>query len=120
MNYKKSYYVAIVSNFYGPSNTVDFAEDGREFETVEEARKWIDEESEERYELAHNEASSPEYYVIDESTYEWLHNSDAGKYDWDDCVCDSPLEDGQNCTQCESCYNNMHEQDVAYIVDHAI
>lgn len=62
--------IMVLRSWYGPTTTADLArtDDGhadvRRFATVAEAQEWIDEAEADQYMLSHNEASGPDYVIV--------------------------------------------------------
>ena len=117
------YYVAIIRSYFGPKEVLSFASywhGGRiEFGSAADARAWIGVAESERYELAHNEASRPDYIVVDQDTVAWIDSDDCDKFDWDDCECHDG-EGGEACGMCDECYELMLSQGIKYVREHAI
>ena len=108
-----SYYIAKKEEYYGPDAKYGWVEEentnsfgfgaARKFGSAEEAAAWIEEREGESYVLAHNEASRPEYLVLNEhDAYNlaeaWSHEDLGGsQYNWDHCA------DPENPTEDEEC-----------------
>lgn len=62
--------VMVLRSWYGPRTTADLLRDDdghamvRRFGTVADAQDWIDEVEADDYSLSHNEASSPDYVIV--------------------------------------------------------
>lgn len=117
-----SYYIAKIRSFFGPREELSFAQDDYgdrlDFDTVLEAKNWIDEAEAGTYVLAHNESSRPEYVVVGQHAVDWLDWKDGSKYDWDGCEC--RRDAGVPCGDCDECFAWKADQDISYVRDHAI
>lgn len=123
------YYVAIIRSYYGPKEKLEIAYDERGhyvyFESIEEAREWIHDIESKTYVLAHNEASRPEYVVVNQKTVDWIDNDDDDKYDWDNYRCNSCENQDRKdeCIHCRGlseCFDFMSREDIKYVREHAI
>lgn len=118
-----TYYVAVIKSYFGPKEDLSFASDERgdriEFGSAADAREWISEVDSESYVLSHNEASRPDYIVVDQNTVAWIDSDDGGKFDWDGCECHDG-EYGEACGMCDECCALMLSQGIKYVREHAI
>jgi hypothetical protein len=98
-----SYYIAKKEYYYGPEEKFGWVIDpdgppkgtgfdaAYKFPTLEQAQDWIEDGQDIPYMLSHNEASRPDYKILNEAAAErlasaWEHDDlGAGCYDWDHC-----------------------------------
>ncbi len=114
----EKFYIAILGNYYLPDiqgeRSVRWASheqgEAMPFDSIEEAKAWIEEAESDVYVTSHNEAGRPEYMVVDERVYDYIsggRNQDMSNYDWDGAECD--------CGECETCIDMMIDQDRDYV-----
>lgn len=104
---KRSFYAGTLGDDRARPIT-DSSGDTIVFDSLNEARTWIDEEGAEVYYLAHGEAGRPEYWIVPADEDDWLAaiGRDDSLIDWDNCSCIEA--DGDPCGDCEKCYEYMN------------
>ena len=126
-----SYAIAIVSHYFNNDDRIKIhtedpnTENYHVFDSIRNAEVWVDTRNNNPYTLQHNEASRPEYYVLDKNDAEYIYtgrNSDDTNYDWDEIDEENCLdsETDHACGECLYCSRLKTYQNIDFAKEHAV